>query len=129
LKNSAALSFSDALIIGLAQAAAFIPGVSRSGATILGGLGRGLNREAAARFSFLLSAPIILGAVLRKISQLTLTDLSLNFIFVSILGTTVSALLGYLAIKWLLHFLTRHSLTVFAVYRFLLAAVLLMFFL
>lgn len=123
------LSFSDVVVIGLAQALAFIPGVSRSGATILGGLARGFTREAAARFSFLMSVPIIFGALTRKISQVETADLSLNFIFVSILGTAVAALIGYGVIKFFLRFLAKHSLMVFAVYRFILAAALLLFFL
>lgn len=127
-RNFDSLSFFDSLMIGLAQVLAFIPGVSRSGVTILAGLGLGLKREAAARFSFLLSVPVILGAVIRKVAQISLSDFSLTFIFVSILGAAVSALFGFLVIKYFLQFVRSHSLTAFAVYRFLLAVILILIF-
>jgi len=118
------LTIGDGLIIGLAQVLAFIPGVSRSGITIVAGLWRDFSRREAARFSFLLSVPVILGANIRKISQIDPADFSETFIFVSILGAAVAALLGYFIIKLLLKFLDKHSLTYFAVYRFILAALL-----
>lgn len=127
-RNFDSMSFFDSLMIGLAQVLAFIPGISRSGATILAGLGLGLKREAAARFSFLLSLPVILGAVIRKVAQISLSDFSLTFIFVSILGAAVAALVGFLVIKFFLQFVRNHSLTVFAIYRFLLAVILILIF-
>ena len=115
------LTLGDGLIIGLAQVLAFIPGMSRSGITIVAGLFRHFKRAEAARFSFLLSVPIIFGANIRKISQINLADFSDVFIFVSILGAVTSALIGYFVIRFLLKFLEKHSLTYFAIYRFILA--------
>ena len=109
-RNLAGMSFADAFLIGLAQALAFIPGTSRSGVTILAGLGLGFKREEAARFSFLLSLPVILGAVIRKVAQISLSDLSLDFVFVSILGAAFAALFGFLVIRLFLQFLRHHSL-------------------
>lgn len=122
------LTFFDALIIGLAQVLAFIPGISRSGITIIAALARNLSREAAAKFSFLLSLPIIFGALIRKITQISLSDFSGVFIFVSVLSAVIAALVGYFTIKIFLKYLQHHSLLPFAVYRFILAAVLLLFF-
>lgn len=122
------LTFFDALFIGLAQVLAFIPGTSRSGITMVAGLAKHLNRVTAARFSFLLSIPVILGANIRKVTQITSDDFSGVFVFVSILGAAIAALIGYFTIKFLLRFLQHHSLTTFAIYRFILALVLLLIF-
>ncbi|HAH04116.1 MAG: Undecaprenyl-diphosphatase [Parcubacteria group bacterium GW2011_GWA2_43_17] len=118
------MTIGDGLMIGLAQVLSFIPGTSRSGITMAAGLLLNFKRREAARFSFLLSVPIVLGANIRKISQINLADLSVNFVFVSILGVAVATLIGYIVIGGLLKFLEKHSLTYFAVYRFILAAVL-----
>ena len=123
------MTFFDALLIGLAQVLAFIPGTSRSGITIVAGLSRRLKRAEAARFSFLLSLPVILGAVIRKITQIPLSDFSVGFIFVSVLGILTAALVGYLVIKLFLKFLENRSLLIFAVYRVILALVLIVIFL
>ena len=128
-RNLESMTFIDAIIIGASQVLAFIPGTSRSGITIVAGLGRGLNRVAAAKFSFLLSLPVIFGANIRKITQMQQDDFSADFIFVSILGAVVAALIGYFMIKLLLRFLENQTLTSFAIYRFILAAVLLILFL
>ncbi len=116
------LSLKDALIIGCAQALAIFPGVSRSGATITAGLFLDLKRETAARFSFLLSAPIIAGAGAKSIFNLLrdgLTAAELIFFGVGFLSAMIS---GYLCIKFLLRFLQRNSTDVFVYYRWLLAA-------
>jgi undecaprenyl-diphosphatase len=125
----------DALWIGVWQACALMPGGSRSGTTITGGLFAGLSRTAAARFSFLLSLPVILGAGLKELydeyKKLKTPDDGPPSLFASgddaaalVVGTVVSAVVGYLAIAWLLHFLKRYSTTVFVVYRLVLGAVL-----
>jgi undecaprenyl-diphosphatase len=123
------MTFFDALLIGLAQVLAFIPGTSRSGITIVAGLSRQFKRAEAARFSFLLSLPVVLGAVIKKITQIPLSDFSVGFVFVSVLGILTAALVGYLVIKLFLKFLENNSLLFFAVYRVMLALVLMMVFL
>lgn len=112
----------DALIIGLAQAVALIPGVSRSGITISAGLFRGLEREASARFSFLLSTPIIAGATLLHARKLVNTSADHNM-SLFLIGFIAAAVSGFAAIKFLLRFLKKHPLNVFAYYRFGLAVV------
>lgn len=117
------MSFKNAMIIGFCQSLALIPGVSRSGSTITAGLFLGLKRDAAARFSFLLSAPIILGAgsykILKLMSGPGLESGQLLFYGV---GFVSSALTGYLFIALLMKFVQNHSLAVFAYYRFFLSA-------
>lgn len=120
LKN---LNWGKSLIIGLAQAIALIPGTSRSGITIIAGLAAGLKRQAAVRFSFLMSVPIIFGASIRKAPQLFGADLANSELIVLIIAFISSFISGFLAIKYFLRFAQNHSLNVFAVYRFALAAV------
>ena len=106
----------DALIIGLFQALSIFPGISRSGATIAGGMLRNLRREEAARFSFLMSIPVLFMAGL--VSALDLggsADLS-GFLPVLLVGFFVSALVGYASIHWLLSFLKTRPLYVFSIY-------------
>jgi len=111
------VSFADALIIGCAQATALVPGVSRSGATITAGLFRNLTREAAVRFSFLLSTPIIAGAALLKAHDLRKEGLPPGMHATFLVGVLVSALVGYGAIAWLVRYLQSNSLKVFILYR------------
>ena len=111
------ISFSDSLIVGCAQAFALIPGVSRSGSTITGGLFRGMTREAAVRFSFLLSTPIIAGAALLKAHELHKEGLPAGMHAPFLVGIVVSALVGYAAISWLIKYLQSNSLRAFIVYR------------
>lgn len=122
------MSLGSAILIGFAQASALIPGVSRSGATITAGLWTGYRREAAARFSFLLSTPVIAGACLLKMDHL-INGFRSGEGDVLCVGITASAVSGFLAIAFLIEYLKRHSLNVFAYYRFLLAgAVLVVYF-
>lgn len=108
----------DAVLIGIAQAFALIPGVSRSGSTITAGLARGLNREAAARFSFLLLAPITGGAVLLKThAVMKAGGLPPGIKTPFLIGISVSAVLGLGVIAFFLRFLRSHSLNIFVVYR------------
>jgi undecaprenyl-diphosphatase len=113
-------NFGDAAAIGTAQALALWPGVSRSGITIIAGLFRGFTREAATRYSFLLSAPLIAGAVAVKLPPLVklhragALDLPLSTLAVSIL---VSGVAGYLVIAFFLRYLQTRTLKVFVVYR------------
>nr|WP_261361937.1 undecaprenyl-diphosphate phosphatase [Frigoriglobus tundricola] len=125
----------DALWVGAWQACALMPGGSRSGTTITGGLFAGLARPAAARFSFLLSLPVILGAGLKELydeyKQFVAPDpakpkslfASSDEVAALVVGTLVSAVVGYFAIAFLINFLKRYSTEAFVVYRLLLAAV------
>jgi undecaprenyl-diphosphatase len=111
------ISLADSLAIGVAQAFALIPGVSRSGSTITAGLFRGLTREAAVRFSFLLSTPLIAGAALLKAHELRKEGLPADMHMPFIVGIIVSALVGYAAIAWLIRYLQSNSLRLFIIYR------------
>jgi len=106
----------DSLIVGLAQAVSLIPGSSRSGTTITAGLFTGLNREAAARFSFLLSIPAVLASgALQLYEAIKFVDQTM--VVNLIVATLVSAVSGYLAIDFLLKYLKRHSTFIFIYYR------------
>lgn len=107
---------SDALLIGLAQALALFPGISRSGATMSAGMSRGLGRQAAARFSFLLAVPIMLGAGAVSLAGMLGGPGSALAVTPLLAGFLSSALVGMAAIRWLLRYLSRGSLRGFAVY-------------
>jgi undecaprenyl-diphosphatase len=117
------LRFAEAAGIGLAQAAALVPGVSRSGATITLGLFLGLRREEAARFSFLMTVPIIAGAGSLQLAEVVSEGMGPSEAVMFGAGFVSSAVVGYLAIKFFLSFVAHHSLRAFAYYRFALAAV------
>jgi len=112
-----ALRFGDAMLIGAAQALALAPGVSRSGITITAGIFRGLTREAAARFTFLLSTPIIAGASAKKLLELRQAPLAPEMAMAFWVGAAVSAISGYLVIAFLLRYLQTHTLKIFVYYR------------
>ncbi len=109
----------DAFLIGLSQAVAIIPGVSRSGATMTAALSLGFSREQAARFSFLLSTPIIFGAAVVKVPSLFVGGLSMPILF----GILASAITGYLAIKFMLKFIQKVGYAPFFWYRLMLALI------
>ncbi|MGD0986326.1 MAG: undecaprenyl-diphosphate phosphatase [Candidatus Sulfotelmatobacter sp.] len=111
------ISLADSLIVGVAQAFALIPGVSRSGSTITAGLFRNMTRDAAVRFSFLLSTPIIAGAALLKAHELRNEGLPPGMHAPFIVGIIISALVGYAAIAWLIRYLQSNSLKAFIIYR------------
>ncbi len=113
------ISLKDALIIGCAQAVALLPGVSRSGITISTGLLQGYDREGAMRFSFLLSTPVIAGAAFLNLRHLFKTQGTDWPLFG--LGFAASAIVGFLAIAFLMRYLRHHTLNVFAGYRLALA--------
>jgi undecaprenyl-diphosphatase len=113
----------EAVGIGLAQAAALVPGVSRSGATITLGLFLGLQREEAARFSFLMSVPIIAGAGSLQLIEVVSQGMAPSQAALFAAGFVSSAVMGYLAIRFFLRYVVHHSLRAFAYYRFGLAAV------
>lgn len=111
------INMPDALVIGLAQALAIAPGISRAGATIAGGLGRGLTRDSAARYSFLLATPAILGAgVLQLFDVLKGGEISSTPLTPVVLGMVAAAVAGYLCIRFLLAYLRRGKLYPFAIY-------------
>ncbi len=118
------ISFGDAIGIGLAQALAIFPGVSRSGATITAGLTLGFQRDAAARFSFLLAAPIIAGAgakslfdIYRELGRGAIGSSELTLFAV---GFVAAAISGYLCIRFLLRYLQKNSADIFVYYRWVL---------
>ncbi len=122
-RQASTLTFREAFGIGLAQAAALVPGVSRSGATITLGLFLGLRREEAARFSFLMSVPIIAGAGTLQLGEVVSEGMGAYDTLLFGVGFVSSAVVGYLAIRFFLRFVVDHSLRAFAYYRFGLAAV------
>lgn len=123
-KNITEVRIRDALIIGVAQALALVPGTSRSGVTITAGRLLGFERQDAARFSFLLSAPVILLATVYKSAEMILSDAVVAWGQLA-LGVVVSAVVAYLSIEFFMRFVTRIGLAPFAIYRLLLAALLL----
>jgi undecaprenyl-diphosphatase len=110
------LRWQDALVVGAAQALAIFPGISRSGSTIASGLGMKLKRQAAARFSFLLATPIILGAGLLQLVDLAETGSLATQLPILIVGFAVALLSGLAGIHFLLRYLQRRSLYPFAIY-------------
>ena len=118
------VTFLDSILIGLAQAVALIPGSSRSGTTITGGLFLGLKRDVAARFSFLLSVPAILASGLLQLKE-TLAFINYDLAINLIVATIVSGISGYLAIDFLLKFLKKNSTFVFIFYRIALGVLIL----
>jgi len=120
------MKFKDALLISVAQAFAIFPGVSRSGSTITAGLALGLKRESAARFSFLLGAPIIFGAGLKSVWDLIQnaqagTGFTGSELMLFPIGMIVAGVSGFFCIKYLLKYLQSHNTDVFVFYRFGLA--------
>jgi undecaprenyl-diphosphatase len=115
-KEMARLGIFDALIVGFAQCIALIPGASRSGSTIMGGLFAGQTRETAARFSFLLSIPAILASGLLELKE-ALEILPRENLTPLIVGTIVSGIVGYASIWFLLWYLRKHSNNIFIIYR------------
>jgi undecaprenyl-diphosphatase len=125
LRGLAQVSLKDTVVVGLAQALAIFPGVSRSGSTITAGLALGLQREAAARFSFLLAAPIVAGAGLKSLfsvySELKTGVMAQSELVLFAIGFVAAAISGYLCIEFLLRYLQKNSTDIFVYYRWLLA--------
>jgi undecaprenyl-diphosphatase len=136
-REEAAITWIDALWVGSWQALALMPGGSRSGTTITGGLFAGLARPAAARFSFLLSLPAVFAAGVKELydeykklrhpepDEAPSLFASGDEVAALLVGTLVSAVVGYIAIAWLLHFLKRYSTFAFIIYRLVFGAALL----
>ena len=122
LREMSSLTFVGALGIGVAQVLALVPGISRSGVSIAAGLFQGLNREAAARFSFLMATPVVAGAgAFEALKLIRGTEIRPDLHLI-VIGFVASAISGLLAIRFMLEFLRRQSVNSFVVYRVLLAA-------
>ena len=119
-RTIADLTFRDAIIIGCAQAAALMPGTSRSGSTITVALFLGFSRTEAARFSFLLSLPVVAGASLLKGFKLATAASTLNILGPLMVGVLASAVSGFLCIKYFLKYLQTNSFRPFVIYRIVL---------
>lgn len=111
----------DALAMGAMQAVALVPGISRSGSTIVGGLFMGLDRKLAARFSFLMSIPVILGSVVFKFKDLLSLGTEGASIAPMIVGALVAAISGYVAIRFFLNLISKKKMYGFAIYVAILA--------
>jgi undecaprenyl-diphosphatase len=117
-RDETSLSFGDSLVIGVAQVIALVPGISRSGISISAGLFMGLNREAAARFSFLMATPVIAGAGVWEARKFITGEAGpspeMNVVAIGFIASLIS---GFLAIRFMLAFLKRRPLTAFVAYR------------
>ena len=113
-RNEADLTLRDGLFIGLFQAVALVPGISRSGATISGGLFRGVERVAATRLAFLLAIPAMTAAAVTELDEALGAGVGL---IPTAVGTIVAFAVAYATVGWLLRFVARHSIVVFAAYR------------
>ena len=118
-KNISEITYKDAIFIGLAQAVAIIPGISRSGLTVIAGMSRNLDREFAAKYSFILSVPIILGASMFKIRELSSLNIDL---FILILSGLVAAISSYGAMKIFIRLLKNRKIYFFSYYLWILSA-------
>ena len=122
-KGEAGLSIKDALIVGLAQAVALIPGISRSGATIVAAMGLGMKQETALRFSFLLFIPVSVGSMILSIGDLQFGDMLIPYIVSFLLSLTAS----YYSLKWFMNIMARGNLIYFSIYCFIVGALVLIF--
>ena len=124
------ITYKDAVKIGLFQVLSLIPGTSRSGSTIIGGMLSGVSRSASAEFSFFMAIPIMLGASLLKILKFIMAGLAMTTleVWMLIVGIVVSFLVSLVSIKFLMEFVRRHSFTAFGIYRIVLGAVVLIYF-
>jgi undecaprenyl-diphosphatase len=120
LHEASALGPWRAVLVGIAQGVAVMPGISRAGATMAAGLGLGLDREQAARFSFLLSFPIILLAGAKQTLELLGGTEPIPGLLATIVGVLAAAVTGYLAIAYLMSYLRHHTFQIFAIYTALL---------
>lgn len=125
-RNFEELSYKDALWIGLSQAVALIPGVSRSGITMMAGRFLGFGRDAAVRFSFLMSAPIIFGSVFAGMLKIFKGEEAASFNYVDLgAGILTSFIFGFLAIKFLIKYVSKNNFDIFVIYRLALGSLIL----
>lgn len=123
------MSYGESILIGFGQSLALIPGISRSGATMAAGIALGFKRQTAAKFSFLIATPIMLGATIFRFKDLLSTPAANWFngfsVFAALIGFLAALISGYLSIKYLLKYLKRGNLTPFVIYRIVLAIIIL----
>lgn len=124
------ITYKDAIKIGLFQVLSLIPGTSRSGSTIIGGMLSGVSRSASAEFSFFMAIPIMLGASLLKVLKFILSGLYMTSleVWVLIVGILVSFVVSLASIKFLMEFVRRHDFSVFGIYRIVFGAIVLIYF-
>lgn len=115
-KTEETASYKDAVILGLAQGVATLPGLSRSGTTITACLIRGFNREFAVKYSFIMSIPAILGAMVLQLKDFTVAEFSGGLIWNYLAGMIVAGVVGYLCIKAMLLIVKKNKFTVFSIY-------------
>jgi undecaprenyl-diphosphatase len=115
-RSAETMTLLDAIVIGVFQALSIFPGISRSGATITGGLLRHFKREDAARVSFLMAIPIMLAAGLLAMLDLLAIPALASFLPIVVVGFIVAAIVGYFAIRWFMVFLRNRNLYPFAIY-------------
>jgi undecaprenyl-diphosphatase len=117
------IGYGEAFLIGVAQASALVPGISRSGATLTIAMILGLRRESAARFVFLLSLPAVLAAAIKESMEVAKVGIEGLPVTLFLVGMIVSGIVGYITVKFFIRYLAGHTLHGFAVYRLLLAGV------
>lgn len=130
VENVEDLTYKDALTIGAFQVLSLIPGTSRSGSTILGGMLTGVSRVASAEFSFFMAIPVMLGASLLKIAKFLLGgfEATSTEILILLVGIAVSFIVSLVVIKFLMDFVKRHSFAAFGIYRIALGAAVIVYF-
>ncbi|MCF6409221.1 undecaprenyl-diphosphate phosphatase [Pseudalkalibacillus salsuginis] len=121
------LSIKDALIVGLAQAVALIPGISRSGATIVAAMGRGMKQETALRYSFLLYIPVSIGTMVLSFSDLKDDPLLDQLLIPYLVAFLISFIASYISLKWLIGIMARGNLKYFAIYCFIVGPLVILF--
>ena len=126
-RNLETMKWWDALFIGVFQVISVFPGASRSGTTISAGLFRGFDRKAAARFAFLMSIPVMLAAGGYEMLDVVQMPGLADFLPILLVGFVTAAVVGWFAIKWLLEYLGKHSLYVFAIYCGILCIITILF--
>lgn len=122
-RDANSLGYGEALAVGIAQAAALAPGLSRSGSTLMVSMFQGLRRDTAARFVFLMSLPAVFAVAIKETYELSKVGMDGVPMTLMAVGLIVSAVVGYVTVKYFLRYLAGHSLAGFAYYRFALAAV------
>jgi undecaprenyl-diphosphatase len=118
-KDDSKVGLPSTIVIGIAQAVAIIPGISRSGITISSALFGGVSRENSAKFSFLLALPVIFGATVLKLGQLVQTPISADKVIHLVVGTATAAVFGYIAIRMVLSLLQKRRFSWFSYYCFI----------
>ena len=124
------ITYKDALKIGAFQVLSLIPGTSRSGSTIIGGMISGISRSASAEFSFFMAIPIMLGASLLKVFKFIVAGLTMTSleVWILIVGIFVSFVVSLVSIKFLIEFVRRHDFSVFGIYRIVLGIIVILYF-